>query len=183
MENGASSYRRFLDGDESAFDSIMEEYFDALIFFIDRYVGDIYASEDIAIDTFSDLLVHRSRYNFKVSLKTYLFMIGRSRALNYIKHRKRTAVSDLSESEDLTDDGKSPEETVLSDERKREINSAIRDLPEDMRVAVHLVYFEELSYEEAAKVMQKNAKQIDNLLYRAKNTLRAALKERGEVLI
>ena len=28
MDNGASSYRRFLDGDESAFDDIMKELFD-----------------------------------------------------------------------------------------------------------------------------------------------------------
>ena len=52
-----------------------------------------------------------------------------------------------------------------------------------MRIAVHLVYFEELSYEEAAKIMNKNAKQIDNLLYRAKNTLRATLGEKGKAII
>ena len=182
MDNGASSYRRFLDGDESAFDLIMEEYFDALIFFIDRYVSDIHASEDIAIDTFSDLLVHRSRYNFKVSLKTYLFMIGRCRALNYLKRRRKIPMDDIADYEDTADDT-SVEDTVLDGERKREINSAIQSLPDDMRVAVHLVYFENLSYEEAAKVMQKNAKQIDNLLYRAKNTLRTVLGEKGEALI
>lgn len=40
MDNGASSYRRFLEGDESAFDEIMKELFDGLVFFIDRYVHD-----------------------------------------------------------------------------------------------------------------------------------------------
>lgn len=48
MDNGASSYRRFLEGDESAFDEIMKELFDGLVFFIDRYVHDIHAAEDIA---------------------------------------------------------------------------------------------------------------------------------------
>ena len=88
MDNGASSYRRFLSGDESAFDEIMKELFDSLVFFIDRYVHDVHTAEDIAIDVFSDLIVHKHRYNFKVTLKTYLFMLGRSRALNYIKRRK-----------------------------------------------------------------------------------------------
>lgn len=46
MDNGASSYRRFLEGDESAFDEIMKELFDGLVFFIDRYVHDIHAVED-----------------------------------------------------------------------------------------------------------------------------------------
>lgn len=88
MDNGASSYRRFLDGDESAYNEIMEELFRSLVFFINGYVHDIHAAEDIAIDAFSDLVVHRHRYNFKVTLKTYVFMLGRSRALDYIKHRK-----------------------------------------------------------------------------------------------
>ena len=34
MDNGASSYRRFLDGDEHAFDEIMKELFRGLVFFI-----------------------------------------------------------------------------------------------------------------------------------------------------
>ena len=46
MDNGASSYRRFLEGDESAFDEIMKELFDGLVFFIDRYVHDIHAAEE-----------------------------------------------------------------------------------------------------------------------------------------
>ena len=41
MDNGACSYRRFLDGDESAFDEIMKELFDGLVFFINRYVYDL----------------------------------------------------------------------------------------------------------------------------------------------
>ncbi len=183
MDNGASSYRRFLDGEESAFEDIMKELFRGLVFFIDRFVQDIHAAEDIAIDTFSDLIVHKHRYNFKVSLKTYLYMVGRSRALDYIKHRKVLEFVELSRARDLADDGASLEEIVLADERKRVINAALEALPEDMRVAVHLIYFEEMTYEEAARVMKKNRKQVDNLLYRAKKELRIILGEDGELLL
>ena len=160
MDNGASSYRRFLDGDESAFGCIMRELFHGLVFFIDGFVHDTQAAEDIAIDTFSDLIVHRHRYNFKVSLKTYLYMVGRSRALDYLKHRKTIRFVELSEANEISDDSASLEEMVLADERKRLIHGAIGQLPEEMRVAVHLVYFEELSADEAAKVLKKNRKQI-----------------------
>ncbi len=183
MDNGAGSYRRFLDGDESAFDDIMNELFRNLVFFLDRYVHDVHAAEDIAIDAFSDLIVHRHRYHFKVSLKTYLFMIGRSRALDYLKGQKRAVLVELSEAEEVQSDEKTLEELVLADERKRMINSALEQLPEDMRVAVHLIYFEEMTYEEAAKVMKKNRKQVDNLLYRAKKELRIILGEDGEQLL
>ena len=182
MDNGASSYRRFLDGDESAFDDLMKELFRGLVFFIDRYVHDTYAAEDIAIDAFSDLVVHRHRYNFKVTLKTYLYMVGRSRALDYIKHRKVIDFVELSESESLSDEQRL-EEMVLADERKRIVNAALAKLPEDMRVVVHLIYFEEMTYEEAAKVMKKKRKQVDNLLYRAKKELRIILGEDGELLL
>lgn len=183
MDNGASSYRRFLDGDESAFDEIMKEMFDNLVFFIDRYVHDVHAAEDIAIDTFSDLVVNRRRYNFKVTLKTYVFMLGRSRALNYIKHRKKLTFEELSEAENVSDDREILEESVLTDELKRTVNDALGKLSEEMHTVVHLVYFEELTYEEAAKVMKKSRKQVDNLLYRAKKELRNILGKDGEELL
>ena len=183
MDNGASSYRRFLDGDESAFDEIMKEYFDNLVFFIDRFVHDIHAAEDIAIDAFSDLVVNKHRYNFKVTLKTYLFMLGRSRALNYIKHRKVIDFVELTEAEKTSSEQESLEEIVLADERKRVVNNALNSLPDDMRVVIHLIYFEDLSYDEAAKVMKKNRKQVDNLLYRAKKELRIILGKDGELLL
>ena len=181
MDNGASSYRRFLDGDESAFEDIMKELFRGLVFFIDGFVHDTHAAEDIAIDTFSDLVVHRHRYNFKVTLKTYLYMVGRSRALDYIKHRKVIEFTELSELQTIADD-EVLEETVLKSEQKRRIQAALAKLPRDMREVVHLIYFDEMTYEEAAKVMRKNRKQVDNLLYRAKKELRVILGKDGELL-
>ena len=183
MDNGASSYRRFLNGDESAFDEIMKELFDNLVFFIDRYVHDIHAAEDIAIDAFSDLVVNKHRYNFKVTLKTYLFMLGRSRALNYIKHRKVINFVELTEADNTSAEQETLEEIILADERKRIVNNALNSLTDDMRVVVHLIYFEDLSYDEAAKVMKKNRKQVDNLLYRAKKELRIILGKDGELLL
>jgi len=182
MDNGASSYRRFLDGDESAFDEIIKELFHSLVFFIGGYVHDIHAAEDIAIDVFSDLIVHKHRYNFKVTLKTYLFMIGRSRALDYLKHRRIIDFVELSEAQSVPDE-KSLEEIVLTDAKKRAVNAAIGKLPKDMRAVIHLVYFAEMTYDEAARVMKKNRKQVDNLLYRAKKELRIILGEDGELLL
>ena len=177
MDNGASSYRRFLSGDESAFDLIMEELFYPLVFFIDRYVQDVHTAEDIAMDVFSELIVHKHRYNFKVSLKTYLFMLGRSRALDCLRHRKVLTMVELSEANQADDSAL--EDLVLTDERKQAVNEAMSQLPEQLRTAVHLIYFEDLSYDEAAKVMKKNRKQVDNLLYRAKKELRIILGKDG----
>ena len=182
MDTCASSYRRYLQGDEEAFDEIVKELFDPLVFFVDRYVCDTAAAEDIAIDAFTELIVHKHRYNFKVTLKTYLFMIGRSRALNYLKHRKHLAETELEEA-DYADDRQTLEEQFVRTQQSRLLHKALAQLPEDMRTAVHLVYFEGMSYEEAAKVMKKTRKQIDNLLYRAKTALRTKLGKEGEFAI
>lgn len=179
MDNGASSYRRFLDGDKQAFDAIMEELFPALVFFIDRYVLDYHAAEDLAMDVFADLIVRPHRYNFKVQLKTYLFMLGRSRALDYLRHKKVLTFVPLSEQEDP---GQDLEAQYLEDQRKKAVHKALSQLPEEQRIAVHLVYFADLSYEEAARVMKKNRKQVDNLLYRAKKELGIILGKDGVLL-
>ena len=183
MDNGASSYRRFLDGDEAAFDEIMRELFFGLVFFIEGYVHNVHTAEDIAMDVFSELIVHRNKYNFKVSLKTYLYMLGRSRAIDALRRRKARECTSLEEAMSLPDVGQSPENAVLTDERKRAVHSAMAVLDEDMRRVVHLVYFEEMSYEDAARVMKKKKKQIDNLLYRAKRELRIILGKDGEHLL
>lgn len=180
MEQGAECYRRFLGGDQSAFNEIVHMYRDPLTFFIQRYVHDLPAAEDLAIDVFMELVVHPKRYNEKYSLKTYLFMLARSRALDLLRSRKRHETFPLEQTEETLADEQELEEQFLKEERARQLHQAIGKLPEEQQTAVHLVYFEEMSYADAAKIMKKSAKQIDNLLYRAKQTLRGLLGEDGE---
>ena len=110
-------------------------------------------------------------------------MLGRSRALNYIKHRKVINFVELTEADNISAEQETLEEIILEDERKRIVNNALNSLPDDMRVVVHLIYFEDLTYDEAAKVMKKNRKQVDNLLYRAKKEIRIILGKDGELLL
>lgn len=179
MDNGESSCRRFLQGDKSAFDDILKEYRQSLTFFIYRYVKDYDEAEDIAIDVFVEFLARPKKYNFKTSLKTYLFMLGRSRALDFLRQSKKHRKADIEELDKTADNSGSLWEEFIKGERSRALNEAISGLSEDMKIAVHLVYFEGLSYEETGKVMKKSRKQIDNLLYRAKGKLKIALSEKG----
>lgn len=176
MDNGESSYRRFLLGDETALDEILECYRTRLIFFIDRIVHDWDTAEDIAIDVFVFLLTNPHHYNFKVSLKTYLFMLGRSRALDYLRRRKFLSPDPIPENHPAPWD---PETQILMNDRNRMLHAALKTLPADMQQALHLVYFEELNYAETAAVMKKTKKQVDNLLYRGKEKLRAILRKEG----
>ena len=174
MDDGASSYRRFLDGEESAFDEVQKLYFDRLTFYINRFTHNLYDAEDLAVDTLLELLIPRNRYHFRTPLKPYLFAIAHNKALNFLRKRDHFRMVSVDEAEELAD-RTSLEEELLLDERKRALTRELENLSEEMREAVHLVFFEGLSYEETARVMRKNRKQIDNLLTRAKAALRTNL--------
>lgn len=179
MDAAANSYRRFLDGDESAFEEIMQELFCGLVFFINGFVHDPHAAEDIAIDAFSDLVVHRHRYNFRVSLKTYLYMVGRSRALDYLRRRRILRFTELSEAHGLADDSAALEELALAGDRQRRVNAALAQLPRDMAAAVRLVYFEEMTYAEAARVMGKKTSKWITCCIGPNGSCRAFWERRG----
>ena len=133
MDHGASSYRRYLRSEEEAFAEIVKEYFNHLVFFLQRYVSDVATAEDIAMDVFAWVVANKKRYNFSVSLKTYLFMLGRSRALDYIKHRNKLLTVELSQAEELADQAPSPDARLLQDRRRKAIHKTPETLGGDMR--------------------------------------------------
>ena len=55
----------------------------------------------------------------------------------------------------------------------------MKELNPEYRRILWLVFFEELTNDEAAAVMKKNARQITNLVYRAKAALRSELEKEG----
>lgn len=181
MDNGEMYYRRFLDGDKEAFGKIIDIYRESLIFFINRTVNNLDTAEDIAADSFAELIIHKNRFNFKSSLKTYLFTIARNKAISHIRHFAKFKSVDIDECVELSDEYSAFELEIEKNEQKAIVNKALNTLKDDYRTALHLVYFEELSYSDAAKIMKKSAKQVENILYRARIALKTALKKEGFV--
>ncbi len=52
MDNGASSYRRFLNGDNDAFVQLVREFSDGLTLFINTIINDMHIAEEAADDVF-----------------------------------------------------------------------------------------------------------------------------------
>ena len=173
MINGENSYKRYLEGDESAFNEVLELYFNSLTLFINGYLNDVHASEDVAVDTMLELIVHKKRFDFRSSLKTYLFAIARHKALDYVKKHRR--VLPVSPDEIEIADRSSLEADVIESDEKRRLHAAILKLDAEARTAVHLVYIEGLSYKEASGIMKKSPKRLDNLIVRAKKALKKEL--------
>lgn len=82
-------YKKFLDGNNEAFNAIISKYEKNLIYFITRYVKNIEIAQDIYQDTVMYLLGHKEKYDNKYSLNAYLYLIAKSRAINYLNNKKR----------------------------------------------------------------------------------------------
>lgn len=179
MDIGAEYYSRYLDGDESAFSYLIDEYRDKLIFFINRTVNNLDVAEEIAAEAFAVLIIHPGRYKNKVTFKTYLFAIAHNKMVDYIRHQKKYSMVDYEDAPQKSISYSGFEEDLLKEEQKSAINDALAKLQADYRQVLHLIYFEELSYEQSAIVMHKNKKQITNLVFRAKSALRDILQRGG----
>lgn len=129
-------YKEFLNGNNEALNKILEKYKNNLIYFISRYTKNIEASEDIFQDVALYVLEKKEIYNSKYSLKTYLYTIAKSRAINYIKKEKKyTNIEDIADS---YADTKLLEEIIFSNERQKKIKEVIGKLKTDYQIVLYL---------------------------------------------
>ena len=179
MDNGASSYRRFLDGDDKGLAEIVREYSDGLIMYINGIVNNISVAEELMEETFYKIITKKPKFNGKYSFKTWLYTIGRNVAIDYLRHNSKIIRSSFDALENYIQEEYDLEKMHIVEERKIIVHRALRRLNADYRQIILLLYFENLTNAEAAVVMKKSSRQIKNLVYRAKNTLKSELDKEG----
>ena len=179
MDNGASSYRRLLDGDKNGIVEIIRDYKDGLILFLNGYTRNIGLAEELMEETFVRLVVKRPKYSPKCSFKTWLYTVGRNIAIDYLRRNSKTADISAEEIQNLSSEEESLERAYLREEQKLTVHKAMGRLNDDYRQVLFLSFFEELSTEQIASVMKKSKRQIGNLMYRAKAALRSELEKEG----
>lgn len=178
MDKDEVCYARFLNGDHQALEELIGTHRGALTLFLYSYVHDMTEAENLMIDTFAQLVVQGGRFQKKASLKTYLFTIGRNEALRHLKkNRRHLSWEELPEG--LAQDEEHQIFGLLRQERYRQLYDAMENLKSEYREVLYLIYFEQMSYREAAQVMKKSEKQITNLAYRGKKALKGKLEAGG----
>lgn len=170
MEEDKRLYNEFILGNNDAFEQIMNKYRENLIYFIQRIVKSFDVAEDIAQDVFVYVLINKKEYDFKYTLKTYLYTIGRSRAINYLKKEKRCVSLNLEKQGNYEID-----EIMFLNERKRNLKESINKLLPQHQLVIYLADIEELPYKEICKIMNKSMVQIKMLIYRARKNLKIIL--------
>ena len=172
MDNGASSYLRYLGGDDEAFENIIKDYKDGLILYLNGYVNNILVAEELMEETFFKIAVKKPKFKGKSTFKTWLYAISRNVAVDYL--RKSSKITYIADEKTLSVQADF-ENTYIKKEEKITVHNAMKKLNPSYRRVLYLIYFENFSNGEAAIIMKKNSRQIKNLLYRAKNALKDEL--------
>ena len=178
MDNGAGSYHRFLAGDDEGLYEIIKRYRTGLILYLNSFVQDIHTAAELTEDTFSELEVKCHKYSEKSSFKTWLYAIGRNITIKYLRKHSKLSIVPLESQKHLADE-KSIESNYIKSEQKRTVHKALHSLRSEYRQVLYLSFFEEFSNAETAMIMKKTKRQVESLLYNAKQALRSELERSG----
>lgn len=178
---------RVKEGDESAFDYLVQKYRRPIVNFMYRMAHNAAAAEDLAQEVF--LRAYRSRSSYEASAKftTWLYRIATNLAINHARdtrhERPETTVSlDEPDEEtgttlDIADKSLSAEENIVRRERLMAIRQKVQSLPERQRMAVVMHKYQQMDYKQIAEVLKLSESATKSLLFRAYETLREQLKE------
>ena len=171
-------YNDYLNGEKEAFEILYNKYKNKIEYFIYNIVKDYQKAEDIAQETFIYVIQHKMRENS--SFKYYIYLVARSKALNYINVEKRR--NEITEKY-LANDNEQIEKDVLdiitAEENKKELLESIELLDKRYKNAIYLVNIEGLSYEETSKILGETLQNTKNLIHRGKKQLRKILLKKG----
>lgn len=177
MISDENLYERFWNGEPKVADELVHRHGDILILFIDGYLRDIHESEDMMIEAFAQMFAKKRPISGEGSFRAYLYKTARNLAARARrKHRFHIGIEELPfeiQSEALA------ETHLFENERNRQLYEALDQLKPEYQEALYLVYFEDMSYRDAAHIMKKSESQVTNLVHRGKQGLKKILGKDG----
>ncbi len=168
-------YRAYLAGDTSSLDALALRYREHLTAYFAAIVHHADDAEDLAMETFARLMAKRPGIR-PGGFRAYLYRMARNLALRFL-HRRDTL-------EFLPEDAALPapddaEQSIMDGEERRILRRCLDRVEPDAREALWLVYFEDMSYEQAAAVMRLNVKKIEYRVAKGKRLLKKELEKEG----
>ena len=171
-------YNDYLNGEKEAFEILYNKYKNKIEYFIYNIVKDYQKAEDIAQETFIYVIQHQMRENS--SFKYYIYLVARSKALNYINvEKRRNEITEKYFANDNEQIEKDVLDIITTEESKKELLESIELLDERYKNAIYLVNIEGLSYEETSKILGETLQNTKNLIHRGKKQLRKILLKKG----
>jgi RNA polymerase sigma-70 factor (ECF subfamily) len=151
--------------DEQAYKQLFLAFYKDLYRFAYSMLKAHEASEEVVSDVMMRLWIQRDRLQEIRSLRVYLLTAVRNASLNYLEQHHRYTSWDLDNvavEHDL--DVYNPEEILLKDEWRKQIEMMIKSLPPQCQMAYKLVREEGLTYKEVASIMDISENTVDRHL-------------------
>jgi RNA polymerase sigma-70 factor (ECF subfamily) len=172
-------------GNLKPFSELARRYEQRLLGFLHRFVGNAAQAEDLLQATL--LRVYRARDKFKGNGKfsTWLYTIAANLAKDYLRKTKKyrfvSLETPVGQRVNVIDFHEAEGESAYDVAQKREISKMVRlavsRLPHHLRLTVLLTHYEQMSYEEAAKVLGCSKGTVKSRVFRAKMKLKEFLAD------
>lgn len=176
----ATLMRRIAEGDEKAFETLVERHQGLVLGVVARMLGHRGDAEDIAQEVFVRAWKSASRYKPSAKFTTWLLTIARNLVFNAVRDNRRHARNVSMDDEETVyqwpdSSTRTPAQEHDDKELREAVDAAIEALPPQQRLALVLRRYDGLAYEEIAEVLQTSVPSVKSLLFRAREELRARL--------
>ena len=161
--------------DKSAFSTLYRRHIKDLLHFGSKLCSDRELIKDTLQELFVDFWNKRQLLPEVTYVKVYLIKSFRYKLLRATANANRSAIFEL---EDLTKDVPSEQiiENEIAQERQLALKAKLDLLPERQREVIHLRYFQNLTNDEIANIINVNYQSVSNLLQRALKNLKKKMK-------
>jgi len=169
-----------LDKEEKDFllEKIMIDFGNELVRLAFYYVKDTETAKDMVQNTFIKCYKNLESFRFDAKIKTWLYRITINECKDYLKSWNYKMVQVKSFINETTKSIiPSTEKTVIEKYNNEEIKDTIFSLPKMYREVVYLYYYDSLTLEEIANVLDIPVNTVKTRLRRAKQRLESMLKE------
>ncbi|MEW6998432.1 RNA polymerase sigma factor RpoE [Colwelliaceae bacterium BS250] len=175
---------RVQNGDKNAFNLLVTKYQQKVMNLVSRYVKNQADVQDVTQEAF--IKAYRALANFRGDSQfyTWLYRIAVNTAKNHLMSGSRKPPGSDIEIEDaeVYDSGgalrenASPEKLLLTNEIRQLVFKTIEELPEELRIAIHLRELDGMSYEEIANVMDCPVGTVRSRIFRARDAVDKKIK-------
>ena len=170
----------FLNGEERAFQELVERYQTRLLNFIFRTIGDRERAEDLVQEVFIRVYRHIHRFDRSKKFSTWVYTIASNLAKNELRNRSRnplvlfqTMKGAAREDDDrplqFEDTTARPDDLFRKRHLRELVEETVAQLPDHHRQVFVLRELEGKSYEEIAEITDCNLGTVKSRLNRARN--------------
>lgn len=176
------------NGDTMALNRLIARWQRPLVSYAYRYVQNSADANDLVAGVFVRLYQQRTRLRTDTNVAAWLFTALTNLCHNHHRWKRRHPTVPLepvtprddgersrADFGELASDRPGPDTILAQDEAADAVRSAINDLPHDLKVAVLLHHYENLSYREIAEIIRCSERGVETRLYRARQQLRQML--------